>query len=38
MNEFAVPRIEIGYTIGKAYWGQGIATEAARVVLPFLFR
>ena len=29
---------EIGYAFGRAYWGQGYATEAARVVLEYAFR
>ena len=29
---------EIGYHIGRSYWNQGIATEAVRRVLDFLFR
>jgi RimJ/RimL family protein N-acetyltransferase len=28
---------EMGYWIGKPYWGQGYATEAARLVLAFAF-
>lgn len=28
----------LGYNVGRIYWGQGIATEAARVVLDFGFR
>lgn len=30
--------VEIGYSIGRKYWGQGIATEALRTVLDFAFR
>jgi RimJ/RimL family protein N-acetyltransferase len=30
--------VEIGWTIGKAYWGKGIATEAARTVIEHGFR
>ncbi|MEP7136339.1 MAG: GNAT family N-acetyltransferase [Chloroflexota bacterium] len=30
-------RVEIGYTISRAYWGQGLATEAAREVVKFGF-
>src|SRR3954454_22741373 len=29
--------VEMGYWIGKPYWGQGFATEAARRVLAFGF-
>ena len=28
---------EIGYMLGRAYWGQGLATEAARAVCAFGF-
>ena len=28
---------ELGYALGKAYWGKGIATEAARAALRFGF-
>lgn len=31
-------RAELGYWIGKPYWGQGFATEAACAVLEFGFR
>jgi RimJ/RimL family protein N-acetyltransferase len=30
--------LEIGWTIGKAHWGKGIATEAARTVIEHGFR
>ena len=30
--------VEIGWTIGKAHWGRGIATEAARAVIEHGFR
>lgn len=30
-------RAEIGYAIGKAWWGRGITTEAARAALQFGF-
>lgn len=30
--------LEIGWTIGKAHWGKGIATEAARAVIDHGFR
>jgi len=31
-------RAELGYWIGKPFWGQGLATEAAREVLRFGFQ
>ena len=30
-------RAEIGYALGRAYWGQGLMTEAAREVVEFGF-
>jgi len=30
-------RVEMGYTIARAYWGQGLATEAVRAVVQFGF-
>ena len=30
-------RAELGYWIGKPYWGQGYCTEAARAILTFSF-
>lgn len=30
-------RAEVGYWIGKDYWGQGFATEALKVVLAYGF-
>ena len=30
-------RAELGYDLAHAYWGQGIATEALRVIIPFGF-
>lgn len=30
-------RGELGYWIGRAHWGQGIATEAAQAILDFAF-
>jgi [ribosomal protein S5]-alanine N-acetyltransferase len=30
-------RVEMGYTIARAYWGQGFATEAARTLIEFGF-
>ena len=32
----ATESAELGYCIGKAWWGQGLMTEAVRAVLPFL--
>lgn len=29
---------EIGYVIAKPFWGQGLATEAARAAIDYLFR
>lgn len=29
---------EVGYDLGKAYWGQGLMAEVLEVVLPFGFR
>jgi ribosomal-protein-alanine N-acetyltransferase len=29
--------VEMGYTIARAYWGQGFATEAARTLIEFGF-
>ena len=31
-------RAELGYWIGRPFWGRGLATEAARAVLEFGFR
>lgn len=30
-------RAELGYCMGRAYWGQGLMTEAARAVIDYLF-
>ena len=30
-------KAELGYYIGKPYWGKGYATEAARVVIQYAF-
>lgn len=30
-------RVEVGYTISRAYWGQGLATEAAKALIEFGF-
>ncbi len=31
------PGLEVGWTLGKPYWGQGYATEAARAALHYAF-
>jgi RimJ/RimL family protein N-acetyltransferase len=31
-------RAELGYWIGKPYWGQGYCTEAARAIVPYAFQ
>jgi RimJ/RimL family protein N-acetyltransferase len=31
------PAIEVGWTLGKDYWGQGFATEAARAAMAYAF-
>ncbi len=36
--ELRFNRAELGYWIGKPYWGQGYATEAAALLLDFGFR
>ncbi|WP_218001850.1 GNAT family N-acetyltransferase [Microtetraspora malaysiensis] len=33
-----LPAVEIGWRLGRAHWGRGYATEAAREVLAFGFR
>jgi ribosomal-protein-alanine N-acetyltransferase len=30
-------RVEMGYTVSHAYWGQGLATEAAKALIEFGF-
>ena len=32
-----VDSVEIGFCIGKAFWGQGVMTEAFRAVIDYLF-
>lgn len=32
-----MPAVEIGWRVGRAHWGQGLATEAARAALGFAF-
>lgn len=31
------PEVEVAYTISQAFWGQGLATEAARAILHYGF-
>lgn len=33
-----IAQCELGYCIGRAWWGQGIMTEAVREVIRYLFR
>ena len=35
--DFKSNSAEIGYVLGREYWGQGIATEAVREILKFAF-
>jgi RimJ/RimL family protein N-acetyltransferase len=35
--ELSHARAEIGYWIGRHYWGRGLATEAARAVIEYAF-
>lgn len=32
-----LPAVEIGWRLGRSFWGQGLATEAARAALDFAF-
>ena len=32
-----VPEVELGYTLARAYWRHGYATEAARAALQYCF-
>ena len=36
-KEDSIPKAQVGYCIGKAWWRRGIMTEALRAVLDFLF-
>ncbi|MCD7928985.1 MAG: GNAT family N-acetyltransferase [Clostridiales bacterium] len=36
-QDLRVNSVEVGYCMGRAWWGQGIMTEAFSVVLNFLF-
>ncbi|MBR6186562.1 MAG: GNAT family N-acetyltransferase [Clostridia bacterium] len=35
--EEAAQAAEVGYCLGRAYWGQGVMTEALRAVIDYLF-
>jgi len=37
MNPGGWPGFEIGWTLGREFWGKGYATEAARCALPYAF-
>lgn len=37
LNPAGWPGFEIGWTLGRQHWGQGYASEAARIVLPYGF-
>jgi len=37
INPAGWPGIEVGWTLGKPYWGQGYATEAAEAAMRFAF-
>ena len=37
INPEGWPGLEVGWTLGKPYWGAGYATEAARAALNFAF-
>ena len=30
--------VEIGYFIGESFWGQGLASEAVRLMLPYIYQ
>jgi RimJ/RimL family protein N-acetyltransferase len=38
LNPEGWPGFELGWTLGRAHWGRGYATEAARRALDFAFR
>ena len=38
LNPEGWPGFELGWTLGRTYWGRGFATEAALVALDFAFR
>ncbi|HWA04067.1 MAG TPA: GNAT family N-acetyltransferase [Rhizomicrobium sp.] len=37
INPEGWPGLEVGWTLGKPYWGQGYATEAARAAIDYAF-
>jgi len=37
LNPEGWPALEVGWTLGKPYWGQGYATEAARAAMNYAF-
>jgi RimJ/RimL family protein N-acetyltransferase len=37
INPEGWPGLEIGWTLGRPYWGQGYATEAARAAMAYAF-
>ena len=37
VNPEGWPGLEVGWTLGKPYWGQGYATEAAKVAMAYTF-
>jgi len=37
LNPEGWPGLEVGWTLGRPYWGQGFATEAARAAMRFAF-
>jgi RimJ/RimL family protein N-acetyltransferase len=37
INPEGWPALEVGWTLGKPYWGQGYATEAARAAIDYAF-
>jgi RimJ/RimL family protein N-acetyltransferase len=37
VNPEGWPGLEVGWTLGKPYWGQGYATEAARAAMAYTF-
>lgn len=36
--DFAHRRSEVGFALGRAHWGQGLATEAVRLAISYAFR